>query len=566
MRETGGKKSHFGFCENSVSLAVRAIKLPVFLAICLVACLAICLAGCQETGPEIDSIYPRIGRMGDVLTINGRGFGSEKNESFITIAGTSPTSSSYLSWDDEEISVRIPEFGEAGLVYVHRGRKKSNPALFANQLTLPVAMEGSYTGTGPRISSIEPPSGPIGSLITIMGSNFGSSREQSGVFFSWDAEFLPGVPIENRVPDFVEAFEAEFDYELWSEREIQVRIPDGAVSGNLEVRTPKGNSQAVYFEITGKPGTKAFRDKKSYALSYTVDLQIEKASLPNTLYIWMPQPALSASQRNVRLLSRSQEPFVENFQGSSLFQFIDTNPRTNFNISLSYVADVYVIETSIRSLTQVRLNKPSLLGAIYILPSPLVPSDDPRIKSQTGEIIGRESLPYPKAQKIYEWLISYLRVEDDSYYGGALEALEEKRADSFRASLLFCSLARAAGIPAQPVAGVLVNRRMAAIRHYWAEFWLDGFGWIPVDPALGAGLPLEDFIQREDHRSYYFGSLDNQRVTFSRGEPLIFRMTPWGRVTQFSRKYSLQNLWEEAVEGLESYSSLWSDVTITGIY
>jgi hypothetical protein len=33
-----------------------------------------------------------------------------------------------------------------------------------------------------------------------------------------------------------------------------------------------------------------------------------------------------------------------------------------------------------------------------------------------------------------------------------------------------------------------------------------------------------------------------------------------------TRDYSLQNLWEEAIGGLESYSSLWSDVTITGMY
>jgi hypothetical protein len=43
-------------------------------------------------------------------------------------------------------------------------------------------------------------------------------------------------------------------------------------------------------------------------------------------------------------------------------------------------------------------------------------------------------------------------------------------------------------------------------------------------------------------------------------------MDPQGRVAVRDREYALQNLWEEAAAGLESYSSLWSDITINGVY
>ena len=322
----------------------------------------------------------------------------------------------------------------------------------------------------------------------------------------------------------------------------------------------------MYFEVTGKPGTKVYRDKRSYTYSYMVDLRIDQAVLPNTLYIWMPQPEVSASQRNVQLLSRSTEPFVENYRGTSLYQFIDILPQTTRGITLSYVSDVYAVETTIKSQTPVKLNTPSPIASVYTLPSSLIPSDDSRIKAKAAEIVGKERYPYGKAQKIYEWLISSGGIREAVLSGGALEALEEKQADSYRAALLFCALARASGIPALPVAGVLVNRTMGTTRHYWAEFWLDGFGWVPLDPALGAGIAPQDFNLREDHGKYYFGNLDNQRITFSRGEHLISQMAPKGRTALRSRDYSLQNLWEEAVGGLESYSSFWSDVTITGMY
>jgi transglutaminase-like putative cysteine protease len=514
------------------------------------------LTGCSEKAPEIFSIEPRIGRMGDVLTILGRGFGSERNESYITIAGTPPTSSSYLSWDDSLISVRLPEFGDAGLVYVHRGSRKSNPAMFANQFTLPEPAQGYDT---PTISSIEPASGAIGSLITIRGSNFGSSREKSGVFFSWEAEFSPTTGAYP--PEYVEVFDEEFGYEIWSEREIRLRIPDGAVSGDLLVKTPRGNSRPVFFEITGKPGSKIFKDKRSYNISYKAGIQINRAAFPNALYLWMPEPVLSAAQRNVRLLYRSIEPMVENYRGTSIFQFIDTQPGTGLNIESSYTAEVFAVETSVRTMTPARSGRPSQLTSVYTLPSALIPTGDSGLRTQSSAIIGREQLPYVKAQKIYDWLVSKVPFQEAPLSGGALDALEENKADSYRGALLFCALARAAGVPALPVAGVLADSRMNAVKHYWAEFWLDGFGWIPVDPALGAGAAPRDFTLREDHGRNYFGNLDHRRVAFSRGEHFLNQMTPRGRTVQ-RRDYSLQNLWEEAV-GIESYSSLWSDVTIT---
>jgi transglutaminase-like putative cysteine protease len=117
-----------------------------------------------------------------------------------------------------------------------------------------------------------------------------------------------------------------------------------------------------------------------------------------------------------------------------------------------------------------------------------------------------------------------------------------------------------------PVSGILVNRFLSTTRHYWAEFWIDAFGWIPVDPALGAGIAPANFNLRDNPGAFYFGNTDNQRISFSRGQIDLSQMDPRGRVAGRARDFAMQNLWEEATGGLESYSSLWSDVTITGMY
>jgi len=113
---------------------------------------------------------------------------------------------------------------------------------------------------------------------------------------------------------------------------------------------------------------------------------------------------------------------------------------------------------------------------------------------------------------------------------------------------------------------VLVNRSGQTLRHYWTEIWIDGFGWLPVDPVMGAGAVAESFVTKQDTANYYFGNIDSQRIAFSRGELNLSQMDSRGRLVSHSKVYSLQNIWEEAVGGLESYSSFWGDITISGIY
>ncbi|GHV77640.1 hypothetical protein AGMMS49942_24610 [Spirochaetia bacterium] len=497
-------------------------------------CVLFLLFSCEDRQPRIHAIDPRIGIMGEILTISGEHFGNTREESYVTIAGVTPITSSYLEWTDTRIQVRIPEFGDSGLVAVYRNNKKSNAALFSNRETMPQAIRGEYTGIGPRILSVEPPAGHIGSVVTITGSGFGASREGSGVFFAG----LNG-------PGEVEVSETEFGYELWSEREIRVRLPDGAIGGNLTVRTSRGSARPVFFDITGKPGTKTYKDKRSYAISYSVDIRVAEAESPNRLYLWLPRPVNSASQRNTRTLSRTLEPFIENYRGTTLFQMQNLPSGAATGVTLSYLVEVYAVETTINANSIVIGGRAGSapVTAAYTAPSAQIPSDDPSIKERSAAIVGREQNPLTKARRIYNYLLTE---------GG------DPQADPYTAALLFCALARSAGIPAIPVSGVLLDRNRAFSRHYWAEFWIDSFGWIPVDPALGAASA--------DNAAYYFGNLDNQRIIFSRGFTTLSPMDPRGRVALRERDYALQNLWEEAVGGLTSYSSLWSDVILNGVY
>jgi len=257
---------------------------------------------------------------------------------------------------------------------------------------------------------------------------------------------------------------------------------------------------------------------------------------------------------------------VENYRGVSLFKLDNLTANSTHTINLSFNVEVYAVETGMRPVT-IRQGKNPIHNA-YTQSTNLIPADNSQIKSIVSSITSKEQNPYIKARLLYEWIIKNINiVETPIVNSSAVSALGQKKADSYSAALLFTAMARAAKLPCIPAAGVLINRQSQTLRHYWAEIWLDDFGWLPVDPVLGAGAVPASYINKEnDLENYYFGSTDSQRITFSRGELHLSQMGSRGRLVSHTQSYSLQNIWEEASGGLESYSSLWGDIIIRGTY
>ncbi|MDR1256243.1 MAG: IPT/TIG domain-containing protein, partial [Spirochaetaceae bacterium] len=247
--------------------------------------LAVSAAACVLESPQILMIDPKFAIVGQNLTIMGEGFGDEQGESFITIGGVRPTLSSYIEWSDTKVIVRVPDYGESGLLYVHRRNRKSNPVLLPMLGSMP-ELPAATVSYAPAIARIIPASAAIGQPVVIQGSGFGSVRNDGDVFFSWIAERQSSVPAEVSSPQLIEAD----GYEAWSEHEIRVRVCDGAASGVVQVVTSRGKSAAA-FEVSAKPGVKTVRDKRTYAISYSVDVRTENAEPPNSIYLWSPVPA-----------------------------------------------------------------------------------------------------------------------------------------------------------------------------------------------------------------------------------------------------------------------------------
>ena len=126
--------------------------------------------------------------------------------------GLSP--SRYVSWSDNRIQVRVPTGARTGNLQVVTSRGTD---------TFPLTI------TSPWVRTISPRSGRTNTLVTVTGSNFGSSRGSNTVRIGWAA-----------IPSFT----------AWSNSRIQFRIPVNTRSGHLSVRTSEGTSNAVFLEVT----------------------------------------------------------------------------------------------------------------------------------------------------------------------------------------------------------------------------------------------------------------------------------------------------------------------------
>ncbi len=545
-------------------LARFALAPALFLAFFGLTALVVNLANRK---PVLDAIIPAIGESGEVVVIQGRHFGEDKDSGWIEIAGNRLSGNSYISWSDTNVMAILPVTAEDGLVYVYRGSKRSNPLIFANRKNIPVTARVDTDAGVPEIAGFDAARSETGRKLVIRGRNFGISRNDSEVLFAWKTdEPVPLAARDRAEKASVACSDQNFDYEFWSDQEIRVRVPDGATTGPVFVRTARGLSNDMPIEIAGQPGTKTYSAGRTFVVSQQVDITGMHTSEGGMIFLRVPLPITSPSQRDVEVTASEPKPYIPNHRGTVLHQLEGLRTGKAEKVAHTFVCTSYGITTQVNP-AQVKpySDRESPLFLLYTQPDPLVPSDSPDVRIAAAEIIGKERNPWRAAKLAYDWLAKEFRYEERVPQDRKpVESLKRKEGSAYDMAILFCALARASGIPAVPLAGIVVDSNRDSRVHWWAEFYVEGMGWIPVDPALGADKP---FALRENNaREWYFGNLDPYHVAFSRGWTEQKPMTPKSKVVFRPRSWAFQSLWEESAGNVRGYTSFWGEPRVTGVY
>jgi hypothetical protein len=172
--------------------------------------------------PSVSGLSPTSGTGGTSVTISGSNFGASQGSSTVKFNGKQATT--ITNWSGSSIVAVVPAGTPEGdgPVVVNVGGVVSNGMTF--------------TVTGPRITSLSPTSGAVGSSITIAGSNFGASQGTSTVSFNGTS----AATITS-----------------WSGSSIIVDVPSLATSGNVVVTVAgiaSATSGSTMFTVTGSGG------------------------------------------------------------------------------------------------------------------------------------------------------------------------------------------------------------------------------------------------------------------------------------------------------------------------
>ena len=514
--------------------------------------------------PVIYSLNPPIGSPGDLVIITGKDFGNIRDTNYVEFGGYKLTSSSYISWSNTEIKVVLPANVQEGLVVVGTKNARSKPAFFANTTAAPVAVTSNSITTTPVITIVSPEKIYPGTLLTISGSNFGPTRERSKVYFSSEREAT-----QDNDFSYISASEDDFDYEYWSDGEIHVRVPDGASSGNFYVETSKGKSPARKIEIDERAGKKSFISPKTYVVQIYADVEDSSGDKDSSIILRCPRPFVTASQPSVQLTECTPEPVINDFQHTIIQQVSGKSSFGKKRFKSDFAITVYETRTQVYAS---RLNPVSTvaenLRAIATKEDNLVPSGDPDIIALSKKITKGESNHYNMAALIYNYMLNNYVILNDVRKGNIspLDLIRTKKGDAYDFAVIYTALLRACGIPSYTDSGILVETDLKTQDHWWSEFYLAGFGWIPVDPALGAGLKYSPWQKDIQPETYYFGNLDAQHIVFSRGWNEIKPSVPNSKIVQKPRSYALQDIWEEASGEKIKYSSYWANPIVIGVY
>ena len=264
---------------------------------------------------------------------------------------------------------------------------------------------------------------------------------------------------------------------------------------------------------------------RAFEATYVASVEQVPAGV-GRLEAWIPLPSDTPAQKIRSLKIESPYPWSirrERENGNSYLYLVAEQPRGGrLEVRVSF--DVERREVLRSGLVGQLATKPK--GLERYLEADRLVTLSPRVRELARRISWGQQTPERKARAIYEWLVNTM-VYDKTAPGWGLgdteRACDVQKGNCTDFHSVFISLARAEGIPARFVIGFPLKKESAGTipgYHCWAEFYLDGVGWVPVD-ASDASKTM-DTARRE----YLFGNLDPDRIQFTVGRDLRFEPPP----------------------------------------
>lgn len=257
-------------------------------------------------------------------------------------------------------------------------------------------------------------------------------------------------------------------------------------------------------------------------LTYTVEIP-EMPADAKTIDLWIPVP--TSNDRQKVTLTNADELTGGRFTkdkkfGNQLYYQQFKAPLSPVKIQLRYQAEVReqtvpeAKKLAASRQTQASTELTPYLGNVAMIPI------EGRIAQLASTINLPKDEPLRAGRAIYDYLVdtmTYNYKAPGAGTGDAVWACDSKTGDCTDYHSVFIGVCRWRGIPADHVFGLPMppEQPEGDIRysHCWAQFHVDGVGWIPIDASRADKFPKD--------REYYFGTLGSTWLTLSHGRDVV---------------------------------------------
>lgn len=260
---------------------------------------------------------------------------------------------------------------------------------------------------------------------------------------------------------------------------------------------------------------------RKYQIEYSVSFKNTSPHRSIFLEAWIPRIETVHPFQEVKFLGQNTPPekIIKDKWGNNLqYYSTEINPHQIFFLNFKYDVTAYHILYDVSIESYKKFSKKNIPSE-YLSPQPFIESDSPIIIKAGKEIIKNEERDLYKIWKIYDYIRTSF-IFKEKLAQSALEAFNAKILQCCDASLLLVALCRGQNIPAKYIGGIYLygDKETYKEAHAWANIFLDGFGWIPIDPTSG---------RRNDYyRFQAFAELDNCYIQMWNGfkEPFYFKI------------------------------------------
>jgi transglutaminase-like putative cysteine protease len=264
---------------------------------------------------------------------------------------------------------------------------------------------------------------------------------------------------------------------------------------------------------------------RTFEFSYRATItDVPKAT--KRLDVWLPYPTTDANQEvfDIEVSSPAKATvYTEPRYGNAiLYVPIEKPEAVPLVIEMRFkVRRVENIHNDFAGIKQVVAGPLDPAVEMFLKPDKLVPIND-KIKQWAMEVTKGKRTDLEKARAIYDYTLANMKYDKSGQgwgRGDILYACDAKRGNCTDFHAVFIGFCRAVGIPARFAIGFPLPEKRGegeiAGYHCWAEFYLKGYGWVPVDASEAWKHP--------EKRDYFFGAHDENRLQLSVGRDIILR-------------------------------------------